>query len=68
MSVCPRQLSDRIGIIFFALMLVLAFSGCGQEEKIEQKELVRPVKFFKVGGVGKGMNIEYSGAIKAFQG
>jgi RND family efflux transporter MFP subunit len=67
MSVFPRQLSDRLVVIFVIFILIIVFPGCGPEEKVEKKDPVRPVKFFEVGRSGKGGTMEYSGAIKAAQ-
>jgi len=73
MSDCPGHLPKRkltaiqslfTGALILCLSLVF---GCGQETVVEEKELIRPVKFLKVGDTESGMPIEFAGRIKAVQ-
>lgn len=61
----------RVSSCLVLTLVVLAAGfgplGCGKQEEPEQKELIRPVKFFEVGHSGKGTAIEFSGKIKASQ-
>jgi RND family efflux transporter MFP subunit len=67
MTVSTKEWSKRPVILFVLLVFVIIASGCTQEEQTQQPEVIRPVKFFEVGGAGKGLTFEYSGEIKAAQ-
>ncbi|MDK1493607.1 efflux RND transporter periplasmic adaptor subunit [Sinorhizobium sp. 7-81] len=47
-----------------ALAIAAALSACS-EEKVETKEVIRPVKVFEVAGGGNVRELDYSGSVKA---
>lgn len=65
----PKQGFAAMPSLFLgAMILCLCFVlGCGQETAVKEKEMIRPVKFLRVGDSGTGIPMEYSGKIKAVQ-
>jgi len=54
--------------LFILIILLSGFlSGCGKEEVVEKKELVRPVKFFEVNISDRDLQLKYSGTVSAAQ-
>lgn len=62
----PKATRMPISLPSIVMMTALAvvLSGCS-EEKVETKEIVRPVKVVEVAGAGEARKLDYSGSVRA---
>jgi membrane fusion protein, multidrug efflux system len=63
-SLTPRHMPSFFGLALIGA-LALGLSGCGEEEKAQAPEIVRPVKVIEIAGGGNARSVNYSGAVKA---
>ena len=57
--------TTRLELITLALVLSLVAAGCGRQETIEPREIVRPVRMMTVGEDTMGRYLRYPGSVDA---
>ncbi|THK37886.1 efflux RND transporter periplasmic adaptor subunit [Ensifer sp. MPMI2T] len=63
----PKALEQRTPVVAklaAALAITVALSACS-EEKVETKEVIRPVKIVEIAAAGNVRELDYSGSVKA---